>query len=285
MSIKYTTIFLFLLLAVNTVLASNTIVIHNELDPVVKGEQARFELNIMAQQSDLYEGRLFYRTQGEADYRSKALKEEGFSLFTELDTKDLTTGNIEYYFAMQTLDGNIITYPEFAPESNPLTFQLVAGNLNTLVLQEEDDTNLLILSPEPNEVIPQDELLVAISIPNTGLEVDHTRTRFLIDGINVSTLLERDGNLYTLTPNNMRTGSHNAEFKIFSPDGSLIGKKEWTFRVTTGSLDVSGFQQRTNVFLDNRYQDIAKQSNNYFRAGVNWDAKYNDWDFRLKAAP
>lgn len=281
MSKRFINILLFLIFVASTVLASNTIIIHHELDPVLKGEKAHFELNLMAQQSDLYEGRLFYRIQGEIDYRSTALKEEGFTLFTDLETQDLSPGNIEYYFAMQTLDGNIMTYPEFAPEQNPLSFRLVAGNINTVSYQDADDNTLLILSPEPNEVIPQDELLVAISIPNPDLDVDHTRSRLLIDGINVSTILERDANLYTLTPNNMRTGSHNAEFKIFSPDGSLIGKKEWSFRVTTGSIDVSGFQQRTNVFMDNRYQDIARKSDNFFRAGLNWDAKYNDWDFRL----
>lgn len=276
-------LFYILLFAATAVFASNTIIIHNALEPVVKGEKARMELNLMAQQSDIYEARLFYREKGDADYRSKVMKEEGFTIFTDLDTRSLNPGNIEYYFAMQTLNGTLVTYPEFSPEENPLTFNLVASKFNELALQETDENALIILSPEPNEVIPEDELLIAISIPNPELEVDHSRSRLLIDGINVSTIMERDGNLYTLTPKSMRTGSHNVEFKIFSSDGSMIGKKEWTFRVTTGSTDTDGFKQSTELYMDNRYQDIAKTSNNYFRAGLRWNASYNDWDFRLKA--
>ena len=44
---KYFTFILFIVIWANFSFASNTIIYHNELEPVVKGENARLELNIV----------------------------------------------------------------------------------------------------------------------------------------------------------------------------------------------------------------------------------------------
>ncbi len=261
--------------------AFNATIIHTELEPVVKGEKAHFELNLLNSDANLYEGRLFYRPKGAADFRSQPLKEQGYTLFSDVPTSKLPAGKIEYYFAMQSLNGEIFTYPEFNPQQSPLAFELVASNYTANTYQSAEE--VIILSPEPNEVIPQDEFLIAVSIPNQNADIDHARSRLLIDGIDVSTLLEHDDNLYFFTPNTIRTGSHNAEFKIFDPSGNLLSKKEWNFRITSGGSEEAGFKQKTNLYLDNRYQNISDRSSNFFRTGVTWDATLEDWDFRLKA--
>ena len=115
MTKRYLLLVLFILSVVNILSASsNAIIIHHELNPVVFGDKARFEMNLVSQQTDIYEARVFYRSQGEMDFKSAALKDEGFTLYTEIETKNLNPGNIEYYFAMQTVNGDIITYPEFS---------------------------------------------------------------------------------------------------------------------------------------------------------------------------
>jgi len=276
---KFITFILFVILWANFSLASNAVIYHNELEPVIKGEKAHLELNIVSIDSDIYEARVFYRAKGDADYQSQLMKDQGYTLYSDLDTRQITSGQVEYYFAMQTITGNIITYPQFDPSENPLSFNLVATSASVAFQNTEE---IILLSPEANEVVPQDELLIALSIPNTEAEIDHAQTRLLIDGINLSSLLEREGNAYILSSNTMRTGSHNAEFKIFGQGGNLLGKLEWTFRITTGSEDAAGFRQRTNVFLDNRFQNISENDNNYFRVGAVWDAAYEGWDFRLK---
>ena len=123
---KYFTFILFIVIWANFSFASNTIIYHNELEPVVKGENARLELNIVGVETDIYEARLFFRAKGDADFQSQLMKEQGYTLFSDLDTRQLSSGQIEYYFAMQTLTGDIITYPQFNPGENPLSFNVVA---------------------------------------------------------------------------------------------------------------------------------------------------------------
>jgi len=52
----------------------------------------------------------------------------------------------------------------------------------------------------------------------------------------------------------------------------IFNKIEWNFRITSGGTEESGFKQKTNVYLDNRFQNISDNSDNFFSAGVNWDA-------------
>ncbi|KAA3614902.1 MAG: hypothetical protein D8M58_10630 [Calditrichaeota bacterium] len=280
MSKRYLFSIVICLFAIQFGFALTATVIHTELDPVVQGEKAHFELNLISSDADFYEGRLFYRAKGASDFQSQPLKEQGYTLFSEVATNKLPAGKIDYYFAMQTLAGEVITYPQFSPQQNPLSFELVASNFTSVFQNQEE---VIVLSPEEGEIVPQDEFLIAVSIPNQNADVDHARTRLLIDGIDVTSQLQQDANLYTLVPKTMRTGSHNAEFKIFDSSGNLLNKQEWNYRITSGGTEEDGFKQKTNVYLDNRYQNISDESNNYFRGGVNWDANYNEWDFRLKA--
>ncbi len=263
------------------VFASSPSIFHNELEAIEVGENAYFEFNIAGLHADIYEARLFYRVIGSSDFQSQKMSEQGYILATEIETRSLNAGKIEYYLALQTISGEIITYPDVNPEQNPNTFNLVASS-GSVVFQNLEQ--LIILSPEPNEVIAQDEFLLAISIPNENADVDHSKTRLLVDGINVSSLLERDENVYIFVPDNMRTGTHNAEFKVFNSSGDLLAKEEWSFRISGGTENVAQFNQSTNVYLDNRFQNISENSNNFFRAGFNWNAAYSGWDFKLKGS-
>ena len=85
---------LLLLVIVKLSIASNLTVIHNELEPISAGDKAYFELNITDGNTDIYEARLFYRNKGDADFKSKTMSEQGYTLFSDLDTKNLSAGNV-----------------------------------------------------------------------------------------------------------------------------------------------------------------------------------------------
>jgi len=256
--------------------------VHYQPESAVKGEALRLDLNIMSFDANIYEGRLFYRERGQADYLSVPMQEQGYTMSATLNTSQINSGHVEYYFAMQTMDGNVFTYPEANAANEPLSFILSAGSEGPAAAYQSR-VEILILSPEPNDVVPQDELLLAISVPDADAAIDHDRTRLLIDGVNVTTLMDRDGTLYTFSPQNIRTGIHNVEFKLFDSNGNPVGSTEWSFRVSSSaSAAEAGFRQRTTLFADNRYQNISERSDNFFRGGFDWDAGYNAWDFYLR---
>jgi len=191
----------------------------------------------------------------------------------------LSPGILEYYFGFETGRGTVLTLPEMIASNAPYQLEV----LPEATPNDENQSNLeiLILSPEENETVSIDELLVALSIPVDNPDIDHARTRLLIDGVNISTLLTRDGNLYQFTPKTIRSGYHNAEFKIFDSNGNTLGKVEWSFRVSGVSENYTGFRSATNVFLDNRSQNISERSRNLFRGGFNFQGNYEAFDFRV----
>jgi hypothetical protein len=277
-------IVLFLILIVSYPLTAGSFtdrVFHEAPQPVLKGEKARIELQFYDTQTYFRDARIFYREQGDIDYRSKELYSEGFLLYVDLPTNQLLPGLIEYYFAFETGTGAVLTLPEYAAAVNPYHLEVVPGGA---LAQQDPASNIeiLVLSPEDNETVPVDELLIAISIPVEDVNIDHSRSRLLIDDVNISSLLTQDGNLYMFTPKTIRTGMHNAEFKVFDTNGNLIGKKEWSFRVSGVSENYSGFRSATYIFADNRYQNVSETSKNLFRAGFNFQGSYEEWDFRLK---
>lgn len=261
------------------VFAGEPMFLHNSIQSVVIGEKAHIEFNLVSFDQDVYEARLFYREKGEMDYQSVVMRQEGYNLSTDINTQKLQPGRVEYYLAMQSYSGEVYFYPAVEPEQNPFNFELIAGESGGY---NQAGAEILILSPEPADVVPQDELLIAVSVPDENLDIDAARTRFLIDGVNVSQLLERDGDLYMLVPRRMRTGNHNVEFKIFDSSGNLLGKKEWSFRVSSSIATEAAFSSRTNIYFDNRFQDIARVQDNYIRAGVNFEGSYKDLDIGLR---
>lgn len=273
-------LYLLLLVTAQLAIAGNVSIDHIEPEPVIQGEKALFELSLINNSAEIYEGHLFYKAKGENDFRSEPLKRQGFNLYTEIPTKDLVAGKIEYYFAMQTHGGKVHTYPEFQPEAHPLSFELVASNIESSYQAMKE---VYVLSPEPDEILPQDEVLIAISVPGNNDDIDHEKTRFLIDGINLTSRLERDENVYIIAPSAMQTGTHNAEFKIYNASGVLVGKKEWSFKVSGSTDEESEFSSRTNLYVDNRYRSNDDVSDNYIRAGLNWQGQSKTWGLRLRA--
>ena len=125
---KRSNVLLMIAFFVQYVFASSPAIFHNELESVEVGENAYFEFNITGLDADIYEARLFYRAIGSSDFLSRKMKEQGYILATEIETRNLTAGKIEYYLAMQTSTGELITYPDINPEQNPNTFNLVASS-------------------------------------------------------------------------------------------------------------------------------------------------------------
>jgi len=59
----------------------------------------------------------------------------------------------------------------------------------------------------------------------------------------------------------------------------LVGQKEWSFRASSGAMTVGKSFLRGNVFLENRYQDILENQDNFFRAGGYLKGRYNALDY------
>lgn len=254
---------------------------HDIPQPVLLGETARIELQSFTGHKNYYNGALFYRMQGESDFHSLKMNEEGFILYAAIDTKKLRSGNIEYYFAFQSAAGEAAYLPETAPRSGFYQLRILPAKGQ----QKDSGKNLLeilLLTPEPNETINPEDFIIALSIPLDTKDIKTLKYRLLIDGVDYSKYLKSEGNLITFDPQTFRSGLHNAEFKVINAAGGAVGKKQWSFRLSGQPSKGKGFNSQTSVFLDNRYQNISEKSDNYFRSGVDFSGSYKKFNFRTR---
>ena len=247
--------------------------------PVLSGETVHLVLDNLDHNQIIYNPTLFFRDQGEADYHSMSMYREGYRYFVDLPTKNFSPGNVEYYFAYQTADGEAFYYPQSGPSANPFILRILPGEDIPLGQQPEEKVEILLLSPEPNEFMEPDEFYTAISVLVDEAKIDNYKYKMLIDGVEVTRLLQQEGNLFSFAPSTIRSGRHNAEFYVYDANGKLAAKKEWSFRIRSGSSKSSAFKSQTKIFIDNRYQTLADVSRNIFRGGINFSGNYKKLDF------
>lgn len=255
--------------------------IHTPPAPILIGESLHLELTHVDSRQPVTNVFFFYRMQGEHNFRSQRMQQQGLVLVADVNTAKLFPGNLEYYFAYQDANGNVKYLPAANPEDNPYSLKILPAKSNP----DEMSGDLfvpLLLSPNPGDVVASDELLLAFSVP-FELDPDKLTYKLLIGGVDVSKLLRREGNLLTFSPKSIRSGLHNAELKIYNESGKLVGKNQLSFTISGKPTKQSAFESATRLFLDNRYETIREQSDNFFRGGLNVRAKYKQMEFMARA--
>ena len=254
---------------------------HDEPAPVIIGEALHLELTYSENKQPVSNVFFFYRMQGEHNYRSLRMRQEGLILTVDMNTSKFFPGDLEYYFAYQDAYGDVKYLPAGNPEDNPFRVKILPAKSEMPSAGGKLFIPLL-LSPAPGEVVPPDELLLAFSIP-FELDPEKLTYKLFIGGVDVSKLLQRDGNLLAFSPKSIRGGLHNVELKILNENGKLIGRNQLSFRISGKPSKQKAFESSARIFLDNRYQNIQKTSENYFRGGAYFTGSYKQLEFKAHA--
>jgi len=263
----YNSVVIIVLLLSNIVMGtSSTTFFHVTPQGVVKGEDVTFDVMLSPENSSIFDLYLFYRQLGEDEYMTLKMDRVGYLYNTTFLTDDFVTGQIEYYFGYEGKLGEIGTMPEVSPQTNPYVMRIAPNNTPE---EQQSNIEILVLSPEPDEMVRFDELLIAASVLGLDKNFDYSQSKLLIDGTNVTALAEIIDGVFTFSPEKIRTGYHNIELIILDAMNNEIGRQEWSFRAIGGQDTQSGkvSYYRGSVFVENRYTKISNNSQNYFRSG------------------
>jgi len=275
--------FLCALFIISSVFASsgNLMFFHTTPSGVVRGEEAKIEIMMPGIGSEIYDFYLFYRELGEVNYKSVPMTSQGLLFYANVKTSQFTTNQMQYYIAYEGSLGEIGTLPEEMAEFNPYIMEIApAPNL-----QDDGPIEVVILSPLPDDVVSEQDFLVAVSMYSEKEKIEYANTKLIVDGVNIRNNIDFSDGVVTYTPPpgyNMRGGYHNVEVQVFNASGVMLGKKEWSFRSSQSTPSSSRSFFRGSAFIEDRYQDIAKQSDNFFRGGAEISGKQNEFDYRAR---
>jgi len=228
------------------------------------GEMLRLELQESGANLKTFPPTVYYRSLGEFEFHSIPMESDGFNYFVEIPTTKLAPGKLQYYFALQSANGQFYTYPEGAPYSNYFETEI----LPTCQQSSLEKIEINLLSPEENEVLGPNDVFLSFSIPLDIENPEKWNYRITIDGVDQSARLQQEGHVLSFVPGSVRSGMHLVSFKVYTPDGILVGQKQFQFRVSDIRSNNTAFSYKGSLFLDSRVQSIAQDNHNYTRGGL-----------------
>ena len=160
--------------------------------------------------SEIYDFYLFYRELGETDYRSIPMTSQGLLFYANVKTGKFTTNQMQYYIAYESSLGQIGTLPEEMAELNPYIMEIApAPNL-----QDDGPVEVVILSPLPEDVVTEEDFLIAVSMYSEKEKIEYANTKLIVDGVNIRNNIDFSDGVVTFAPPpgyRMRGGYHNVE--------------------------------------------------------------------------
>ena len=152
----------------------------------VVGEDLILSVSIL-EIDDPIKAKLYYRLPGGESYLEKDFVNTGFNWQATISGFSLTEEGIEYVIAFEFSEDRLISYPRVDPFNNPVFLQVFPpkNDFKDGVFGKLPMADVLILSPEPNAIVKQNELLIAASLFNSD-KLDYSSVKLLLDGKDIS---------------------------------------------------------------------------------------------------
>jgi len=161
---------------------------------------------------------LAYKPFGESEYLKIEMPVTGNSASAIIPSDKALPPYIDYYLIINLKSGDPQTYPMGISEGvNPLQI-FISG-------KTEKDKEILILSPDENETLAFDEQLISVSFVRAPASLEIEKTKFFINGKDVTEYAVIAGELIVLVVSNISIefegSERNIKIDVYDKDGSL----------------------------------------------------------------
>lgn len=164
--------------------------------------------------------RMFFRETGQSAYIEGEMSEYMGVYKAMIPAEYVSDNGVEYLIVAEFTDGSMCAYPETDPYNVPMYLTVrrktdTSGNaLNAnLDAQGGIPSNAIILSPEEGEIIPAEEVLIAVSL-FTAPDVALQSIMVELDGKNITQETEITEDLISVRPKNMTPGIHTLKMAM-----------------------------------------------------------------------
>lgn len=221
-----------------------------------------------------------YRGSGDARFHRTRLVQQGNHYVTRLNLAAFEAPVVEYFFDITLANGQRTTYPDNAPMNHILRVSVPQGETIT-------PDNIIIISPEPNEDIYTDELVITVSFPTLAAHVDKNRIKLFLDKYDLtrSKFFRVFDDFLTFSSKLIPPGRHKLRLELYSRTGKLLAKAEWFFTAHKRLVSTETAESQFNYsgaaygeFRQESYQD-GTDVQQYNRLGFNFDATSGAFSF------
>ena len=170
-----------------------------------------------------------YRSFGVTEFTEVEMLQAGRSASATIPAEAVQPPYLQYYFVIEMQDGTTETFPEAAPDLNPLQLSV------TQVDPREREVRFL--SPDQGETVALEEFVLAISLYYASPAVAPARTRIFFDDADVSKEAILSDDVILWAPRNssvpITLGAHSVRVELRDTLGNLYYTRERSFSLST----------------------------------------------------
>jgi hypothetical protein len=202
---------------------------------------------------------------------------------TAIPAEDVLPPFLDYYLILEYRDGSFMTDPPGGGE-DPFSTP-PPGTLQIPVTEPFRAESVLFLSPDPDDRVTAENLVIAVSLLRADSTVFKPATQLLIDGNDAPAGVVRTDDLLLFVPSNvgldLDPGSHTITVRLFDVAGSLVDESTLEFDVAgerryapekSPEFNVTGSAQ-----VESRHEDIANTGTWYNRANIRLRGMLEEW--------
>ncbi len=278
-------------------------IVHFPVNSAPEGKDIVLEAKIEGTTARVGYMRIYYKYPHQQSYRFRDMRPD-IERWIGMIPRNEVTGDRLQYFISAFLDNQVVlTFPDRNPYNNPEEIQITpkpaaaekpTAPSDQLPQSETDklqtseaaeptitegspaqDTPLLLLSPEPNETLGTEEIVLAVSLTNENRVADSSTVRIFLDGRNVTRQATISSILATYEPAKLQPGRH--WFKIIAKDlrGRPVPPLVVNFKVSgQAEVEESRNEFQGHVFSDLRQENVSKQNESFAMGGGDFSGQY-----------
>ena len=231
---------------------------------------------------------IVYRPFGESQYRRADMDVRGTNASVTLPGSFVQPPSIEYYIVLTLSDGSFETYP-FGDSQDPFS-NPPDHTLRIIVEGVASATGVVFLSPDSDEPMAPEDVVVCFSLLRAPSGTDRRATRVQLDGADITAVVVMSGELGVFSPENSRLtltpGRHEVAVSLFDSAGVARGTASRVFTVAGELLaaeEQAGVTYAGSVALESRHEQVAGEGTWYNRATIAARAMYEGWRFTTNA--
>ena len=244
-------------------------------------------------------GTLYYRSKEMQHYLEIPMVYENTEWFGIIPAVQLISSFIEYAIILEMDDTDLYAFPREDPFKNPYKIMILQddgkrlfktsgfdeGNLKTV------NMDMMILSPEPGEVLSADQVVVAVSFFGVD-DIDYNTIHISIDDVDYTEKAEISTGLFSLVPGKLKSGKHKISVAAKNIHGLEIMPEHWSFTVAKHGFDIaekivyngsiSMLTSKENI--DDNILNIS-EIRGQINGGVNWIHTQSNFRFTSRESP
>ncbi|HFE63720.1 MAG TPA: hypothetical protein ENK14_04790 [Caldithrix sp.] len=210
---------------------------------------------------------VLYRYSGDSRFQIKQMNNEGLHYYASLTVKNTSENMIEYYYRIRYMDQRSETFPGDA----------ASGNLFRTALQYDRNygEDIVIISPEPDEHIYSNEVVITASFARLTDMIDVEKSKLFLDNWEVtrSRYLQKFDDFISFSPRQIPAGRHRIWLELYDKNSVLVASKEWYFTAIRSRISVTSeedFQINGRFFAEARRENLqdGSQINDYNQTGL-----------------